>query len=501
MSSKYLELVPNGMDPTAYELWRTNAFAAVLGARGGAAFAGAHLAFDCGMIDVEVLKDAGCPGAITAVSAMTVFLGMKFLTPITKDQVYIYTTHWVGEGRPNLYQWPAQAGQEPQAPVEIGANDPCRTIKPRELVAPPDDRHHKWESYKRGLDFAFAMLQSSMSEGFKSALRETGSYNNAVTTGDLLAVTNIIKIRAIRGNRLMSWVVTKAIDRVLDPVEAGTRQKDAESDDDYCSRFKKLVDAAHSLRINSEGGVITPLLERDCVQGLFFGLRKAFDVVKLQWQVGSQEFPDLDSAILRVKITGQNMTRNSDEATLSKRKFDHSESEQYAQRVTPGFSNTYSRRRVQFPSVPAPAPSLSGRGPAPFLFTPPSNDHSGRIMLTENEDEDNDEALYTEGQVQQLIDEATTATVFATHGHYYNMLPPPQLHWNQGPHVLQVAPTTHHTQHPCRNFVATGTCQYGTSCKFSHAQPNQVKSPSAADSTKKIAIAPARVNPFAARPN
>ena len=53
MSSKYLELVPNGMDPTAYELWRTNAFAAVLGARGGAAFAGAHLAFDCGMIAVD----------------------------------------------------------------------------------------------------------------------------------------------------------------------------------------------------------------------------------------------------------------------------------------------------------------------------------------------------------------------------------------------------------------------------------------------------------------
>lgn len=98
-----LELLQGGIDPNKFESWRREAFEAVLASRSGSGFAGASLAYTRGTIDLEVLKDSECPGSMTAICPMTKFLGVTFMVPLSKDEVYSYMENWVNAGRPDSF--------------------------------------------------------------------------------------------------------------------------------------------------------------------------------------------------------------------------------------------------------------------------------------------------------------------------------------------------------------------------------------------------------------
>ena len=308
-----LDLLQSGMDPSAFETWRREAFDAVLASRSGSGFAGASLAYARGTMDLEVLKDSECPGSMTAVCPMTKFLGVNFMVPLSKDEVYAYVENWYNAGRPDNFVWPVAAGMQPAAPVPIPANDPCRSVRPREQLTPAmrqrmisEGRSTDWKPYKRSIDGAFAIIQSRMTDSMMRSLEEEARYARAVIEGDLLAAINQIKIKAIGGYRLLPMIVSRAISDVLDPRKNNHEQQEREPAEEYTARFKRMVESAHSLRALNG----SPLLEEHCILGLFKGLNRHFNAIKVNWQLAIEEFTSLDVAIRKVNAAGQNMKDN-----------------------------------------------------------------------------------------------------------------------------------------------------------------------------------------------
>lgn len=526
--TKNLELTRDGLDPSAVEKWRKQVFAVILSGRGGVAFAGASLAYDRGTIDFEVLKDADCPDHVTAVMANTTFLGMRFAAPLTKGQVYQYTDHWIAAGRPNQYVWPPRDGQPPLAPVEISNNDPCRSVKPLETLTAAqrqrmaqEGRSSEWKHYKRTMDGAFAILQAHMGEALNFAMNQISEYSLAMSSGDLLEVIGRTKIKAICGTRTLAKVVTKAVRNVIDPRETGHHQKESETEEEYTARFKKAVDAAHSLRILGE--TVTPLSENDCIRGLLTGLRKGFDSEKAHWLLNVAMYGGLEAAIERIKELAEHVPKpeavapigdvpaSENQPAAPKRKLETADGETTGQRFR-------FRRPFQNPSSYSP-----NHTNAPRAGYSPSQVLIAGGGLADHSDE---EETYTADQVQQLIEEAVhDRMVFATQGwdtrdyapmpDMHGYAPPVWPHYHQyqngyqrPPHVLQLAaPGRSHqrTNRPevaCRNFVNTGHCSYGNSCKFAHvAEGTRSEAMGRTTSLSSTSPAPARTNPFAAKPN
>lgn len=516
---KTLDLVRDGLDPSAVEVWRKQVFAVILSGRGGTAFAGASLAYDRGTVDFEIMKEADCPDSLTAVMANTTFLGMRFAASLTKGQVYLYTDQWIAAGRPNQYQWPPQNGQPLLAPVEIANNDPCRSVKPRETLTAAqrqrmaqEGRSTEWKHYKRTMDGAFAILQAHMSEAMNFAMNQVGAYTLAMSSGDLLEGLSRTKVKAICGTRSLAKVISKAVRNVLEPKETGHQQRENESEEAYTARFKKAVDAAHGLRILGES--VTPLSESDCVRGLLNGLRKGFDAEKAHWLLNVLMYGGLEASIERVKELAEHVPKPEVEATpvdnstsenqpaAQKRKLETADRESAGQRFR------YRRPFQNSSAYSAGSSHASGAG-----YSSNVNGTPGRVFLASGnaEGHDYDDDLFTADQVQQLIDEAihdrmVFATQYAPHPWASHQQPyPPYL---QTSPVFQLAAASQPFQHPartgfpCRNFARTGQCLYGSSCKFAHvATGAQNETAGGSMAPPSAAPSPARVNPFAAKPN
>ncbi len=134
-TTKKLDLVQEGADPSEYEEWRKDVFAAVIASRSGSGLAGASLSYGKGHMDPNVLADSECPDDMTAVSALTMFLGVKCHSPLTKGNMYQYWDPWSAAGKPTVYQRDqATAGHPTPNPVTISQVDPCWAVKPRETT-------------------------------------------------------------------------------------------------------------------------------------------------------------------------------------------------------------------------------------------------------------------------------------------------------------------------------------------------------------------------------
>ena len=516
---KSLDLTREGLDPSDVEAWRRSVFAVILSGRGGTAFAGASLAYDRGTIDFEIMKDADCPENMTAVMANTTFLGMRFAAPLTKDQVYLYTDQWIAAGRPNQYLWPPQNGQPPLAPVEIMGNDPCRSVKPRETLTAAqrqrmtqEGRSGEWKHYKRTMDGAFAVLQAHMSEAMNFSMNQLGAYTLAMSSGDLLEGLSRIKVKAICGTRPLAKVISKAVRNVIEPKETGHHQREGESEESYTARFKKAVDAAHGLRILGE--TVAPLSESDCIRGLLNGLRKGFDAEKAHWLLDVLAYGGLEASIERVKQLAEHVPKPEVETTPADNPTSENSSPVNKRKLEATNNNDGEAPRQRFryrrPFQTGSAYS-TGSSHAPGAgYARNANGTPGQIFLTGGsaEADDFEEDMYTAEQVQQLIDEAvqdkaifTTQSV-DTRGYAsppWQQYQQPYQQYYQQPQVFQVAAFGQPPQYPvrtgfpCRNFTATGQCSYGNNCKFAHV--------AASTAPPTATSAPARVNPFAARPN
>lgn len=547
---KKLEIHQVGLDPSDFEAWRKSVFAVVLATKSGERFAGASLAYDRGTIDLEILKDSESPDDIAAVCPMTTFLGTNFMVPITKGQVYTYLDAWNAAGRPAVYQWPQAVAGHPENPVVIALNDPCRSVSPRETMTTAararmiaDGRYTDWKPYRRSVEAAFATMEANMTESMRQELADTPEYLRAVSTGDLLGMLNQVKMKAICGHRILSDVIHDAIANVINP-RGMHKQQEEEPDADYALRFRRIVNAAHGLRALSR----SDLTEQSCIEGYLSGLRSAFATIKLTWQ-NAGFFTSLSDAMKRVKITGQSMIKNDTVASAPsaltspapadpesiKRKADTIESPKQAR---------FRSFRRSYPSSP--------------IFHPSAGAHSGHVLMTSNdEQEELEEEVFTTEQVQQIVRDSVFATqnsffqspalqsayppshhqqhVLATQNAFnYGQQPwtEPQAYHSQAYHQQYGQPYGHnpaiflaspgaragayHTMPKatlvCRYFAANQPCPYGEACRFLHAQPvprdpyqNNTSQGSGATSIHNAVPSTAspspRTNPFAARPS
>lgn len=509
-----LDLTACGIDPSDFEGWRKNVFASILANRSTSNFAGAALAYERGTIDMEILKDSECPGTITAIYPMQMFMGNRFMGSLTKDQVYANHDLWVLAGRPGAYAWPAAAGQP--VTLTVASNDPCHSVLPREHMSAlqrqrllAEGRYTDWKPYKRCMDGAFAVVQAHMTEAMNIAMGEIAVYSRAVNSGDLLAAMHEVKIKAVCGNRLQSVVINQAVRDAQDPRHSRSHQKTEESEEEYTSRFKKIVQTAHTLRV-LDG---TPLSETDCVRGLFHGLKSAFDVVKLEWQYDADRFATLDDAIKRVKEIGRHISNNKPKADESaKRKVEDTPAEQQDDKRRTG------SERQQVPATHDSQLRMSRF--RNFRRMGQQSIQTGHILYTGDQAQDDGEDLFTTEQVSQLIEEAVTERTVLIAQSHASMLPSVNQAYTVGvPTQHQVfynapaqpqmsggfmIPRQLASRSPCRHFFATGMCGYGNDCRFSHATPENHTVPSQGGqqgAANPSAASTVRINPFAARPN
>ena len=433
----------------------------------------------------------------------------------------------------------------PAAPVPISANDPCRSVRQREQLSPDmrqrminEGRSTDWKPYKRSIDGAFAIIQSRMTESMMRSLEEEAKYARAVIEGDLLAAIHQIKVKAIGGYRLLPMIVSRAISDVLDPRDNNHKQQENEPAEEYTTRFKKMVESAHSLRALNG----SPLLEAHCILGLFKGLNRHFDAIKVNWQLESEEFTTLGEAIRKVNAAGQTMIDNES---------DRPGDEQTKRKLEVDAAAGYEKKKANDDRRLTVVPEVAGarfakykafrRVPMPISAYPSSTAiQPGNVFHTEGFQSEADEDLYTAEQVSQIVDEALAENmVFTTQNavhqpymHYPHAVGGVSLQPSFAPHpyyahnfpVYHTGQSAHYpgmAVHPqmisprpqqiCRLYAANGSCMYGNACKFLHLDPagqvapgtrSQVAPQPASASETAPGGAPLRsnTNPFAAKP-
>ncbi len=81
-------------------------------------------------------------------------------------------------------------------------------------------------------------------------------------------------------------IISRAISDVLDPRKNNHEHQEREPAEEYTARFERMVESAHSLRALNG----SPLLEEHCILGLFKGLNRHFNAIKVNWQLAIEEF-------------------------------------------------------------------------------------------------------------------------------------------------------------------------------------------------------------------